>query len=296
MKGLILNFDVKNQIICYGEQNQTVADSINYLRCRFTFTDDWKNNKYCVFYGAEDENKPISIPLVLDEDGGYYCTAPHEIIKPPFFKLSVYCEENGVLITSGMQKVHVRPSGYSDDTREPDPAPPLNEYMRVSTKNDESGAPFIRQNGGILEFSKNGFDWTAVKAAPSENIIQSGVWTPELYGSAVMGNPVYAERRGTWAIIGNIYKIDLYIELASLGGAEGYINIFGLPFASSKVIFNNNNNAFMRSRLLPGEQTIAILLEWVGLQVWEDNQLKRYMNHSDLNNNSIIRLSFEWQE
>jgi len=297
MKGLILNFDVKNQIICYDEKNQAVADSINYLRCRFTFTDDWDcgNIKYCVFYGAQSEGGPISVPLVPDGDGGYCCAAPFEVIKPPFFKLSVYCEENGVLITSNLQKVFVRPSGYSDDTQEAKPLPPTDEYTRVNTETGESGIPFIRQSDGILEYSKDGLEWTAAKTPSPEIPIKSGTWEPILYGSAVLGSATYNERRGTWAIIGNIYKIDLYIELSSLGGAEGYLNIFGLPFTPGKIIMNHNYNALLRSTISPTEQIVGAMGDWIGIEIWENYNFKRYMSNNDLSKNSIIRLSFEWQ-
>jgi hypothetical protein len=257
MAGLTLNFDVKNQIIYYDEQNQTVADSINYLRCRFTFTNDWNNNKYCVFYGSENEDKPISVPLVLEQDGGYYCIAPFEVIKPPFFKLSVYCEENDVLITSSIQKVYVKPSGYSEDAKEPEPPPPPKEYTYAT--------------------------------------IKSGTWIPELSGSEVIGNPTYAERWGTWTIIGNIYKVDLYMELSSLGGAQGFINISGPPVNPSKIIMNHNSNAILRSALTPNEYAIGIMVGWIGIQIWENHYLSRYINSKDLTDISIIRLSFEWQ-
>jgi len=293
MAGLTLNFDVKNQIIYYGEQNQTVADSINYLRCRFTFTDDWGNKKYCVFYGAENEDKPISVPVLLEQDGGYYCTAPFEIIKPPFFKLSVYCEENDALITSSIQKVDVRPSGYSNETKEPEQVPPPKEYMYVHTKNDESGTPFIRQKDGALEYSENGVDWKAAAGSSQNGVqMQSGTWDPILEGSSVAGNPEYKERLGTWAIIGNIYKISLYMELSSLGGMQGFINIFGLPFVSPKNIMSQNANAVLRSSLTQNEYAIGIMVGWIGIQIWDNHYLSRYINNNDLNNNSIIKLSF----
>ena len=264
-KGLTLNFDVKNQIIYYAEQNQTVADSINYLRCRFTFTDDWDcgSKKYCLFMpggvikNPQNGNKPVSVPLVLENDGGYYCTVPFEVIKPPFFKLSVYCEGDEVLITSTTQKIFVRPSGYSDSSQEAEPIPPM--------------------------------------SPPPEDFVKSGTWQPELCGSINLGNPVYAERRGTWSIVGNIYKINVYIELSSLGGIDGFVNIFGLPFNSPQNNFNYNANILLRHTLIPGEQPIGVIGEWIGFAIWENSYFKRYMNHNDLHDNSIINLSFEWQ-
>ena len=93
----MLEFSVKNQIIERKDSFRAVADSKNYLYAKFEFTKEWTGNIIAVFGGADGKFYDV---LVAENK----CLVPWEVIKAPFFTVSVFC---GDLITSNSLKVEV---------------------------------------------------------------------------------------------------------------------------------------------------------------------------------------------
>lgn len=96
----MLVFNVDHQIIRRIDDFKPVADSKNYLKAKFIFTEEWKDDILATFgYNGKYYNLNI-------ENGE--CLIPWEVIKTPYFTLSLSC---GDLITSNVTSVRVFPSG-----------------------------------------------------------------------------------------------------------------------------------------------------------------------------------------
>ena len=99
----MLKFNIQNQTISQTDDFSVVADSQNYLTAEFTFSDDWIAPVTALFgYGGRYYS-------VLLEDNS--CTVPWEVIKAPFFTVSVFC---GDRITANTVTIPVERSGYAE--------------------------------------------------------------------------------------------------------------------------------------------------------------------------------------
>ena len=153
---LTLEFNVRGQLIYYQEENKTVADSIRYLYAKFDFSRDWDiNPKYARFYCSNKKSLPDEVQL---KNGG--CYVPPEIIKFPRFYVSLYCANAVKRITTELQAVSVISSGYAEDTASP--LPPGINTIPIHTPANDSKITQFRNNGGVVEFTANGENWTAV--------------------------------------------------------------------------------------------------------------------------------------
>ena len=154
---LILEFNIRGQLIYYQEKNKTVADSIRYLYAKFNFSRDWDiNPKYARFYGSDKKSLPIEVQL--KNDG---CYVPAEVIKPPRFYISLYCANAVKRITTELQAVSVLSSGYAEDSTKP--LPPGINTIPIHTLADDSKIIQFRNNGGIAEFTADGETWQQLK-------------------------------------------------------------------------------------------------------------------------------------
>ena len=154
---LILEFNVRGQLIYYQEKNNAAADSVRYLYAKFTFSRDWDiNPKYARFYGADKNALPIEVQL--KNDG---CYVPSEIIKSPRFYVSVYCANEVKRITTERQAVSVISSGYAEDTAHP--LPPGVNTIPVHTPADGTKITQFRNNDGVAEFTSDGIEWQQLK-------------------------------------------------------------------------------------------------------------------------------------
>ena len=79
----MLEFEVVNQKIKRTDNFEVVADSRNYLKAHFTFSDEWVGGITAIF-GCVDEY--YSVLLENAE-----CIVPWEVIKPCGFSVSVMC-------------------------------------------------------------------------------------------------------------------------------------------------------------------------------------------------------------
>lgn len=110
-----LKFNVKNQIIKRIDSFQVVADSQNYLNAEFEFTEEWEKPITAIFHFFTSNYE-----VVLDDNNS--CLVPWEVIKAPYFSVSVVC---GDRITANVEKVEVERSGYIEGETPKAPSPDL---------------------------------------------------------------------------------------------------------------------------------------------------------------------------
>ena len=136
----MLGFNVKNQIIERKDNFRVVADSKNYLYAEFTFTEEWTGSVVAVFGGADGKFYDV----LVDENK---CLVPWEVIKAPFFTVSVFC---GDLITANIVRVEVERSGYNQGEERKEPTADIYNQILESVK-----SPYIGENGNWCVFDKD---------------------------------------------------------------------------------------------------------------------------------------------
>ena len=118
-----LDFKVEEQTLTWVNLKKVVADSVKYLTCKFTFSEDWNGiTKSATFFPVEGE--PFTQTLVDD-----WCEVPHEVIKAPLFKVSVF---GGELITTNIIIINVVASGYVKGQTPKPPTPDV--YAQILEK------------------------------------------------------------------------------------------------------------------------------------------------------------------
>ena len=180
---MILNFDVKKQIITRTDQNQVVANSKNYLKAKFSFTEEWQGKKTALF---KHKSQNLVYELWLDEND--ICFVPWEVIKSGSFFVSVVC---GELITTSNACVDVDDSGFNGDKFHPtDPTPTVySQILKI--------AQSVRDDADAGKF--NGKDGAGAKITAGENILvlteQEGVYNISFNndGTFALANSVYSK-------------------------------------------------------------------------------------------------------
>ena len=110
---MTLEFKVAGQHIAYVNNTaNVVADSRNYIKAKFTFSEEWTYPVTVLFKGVCK-----TVPVLLAQ-AGEEITVPPEVLKAPLMLVSCYC---GDLITADSARVKINPSGY---TESPDPSDP----------------------------------------------------------------------------------------------------------------------------------------------------------------------------
>lgn len=170
----MLEFNVNNQIIERCDSFRPVADSKNYLKAEFNFSEEWQGNIIAVF-GDCNEN---FYDVVL-EDGK--CVVPWEVIRAPFFTVSVFC---GDLVTANALRVEVERSGYREGNQPSEPTPDVYSQLINAVK-----SPYIGENG-------NWFVWNKEKAAFEDTKIGAGIFETGLSIDSVQSENSTAGGRG----------------------------------------------------------------------------------------------------
>ncbi len=181
----MLEFEVKNQKIRRKDSFEVVADSRNYLKAHFTFSDEWSGDITAIF-GYKD--KYYSVLLRNGE-----CTVPWEVIKPYGFSVSVVC---GDRITTDCEVVEVKKSGYIEGQTPKAPTPDVYEQILCSVK-----PAYIGDNG-------NWFEWNAETKVFVDAEVRA------------KGEDGYSPQRGIdyWTDEDKA-EIKAYVDEAILGGA-----------------------------------------------------------------------------
>lgn len=113
-------FDDGN-IIAY---NNTIADSVMFEKISFHFPESWNGYaKTAVFRNGE-----ATISVVLNVDDGLCtgvneCYVPYEVIKAPYFTVSVFGVSGNSRATTPQVRIMVRESGYGEGDVPSEPTP-----------------------------------------------------------------------------------------------------------------------------------------------------------------------------
>ena len=127
---LYITFNVYKQKIKRTDTQHIVADSRNYLKASFTFSDDdWTGIKTAIF-----KNGDVVKHAILEENDE--CLVPWEAIKPGILHVSVFC---GDLITADTATVYINESGYEDGGSSEPPTPTVYEQIIAKLDEIESG-------------------------------------------------------------------------------------------------------------------------------------------------------------
>ena len=108
---------------------------------------------------------------VVLQDGK--CTVPWEVIKAPFFTVSVFC---GDLVTANTIRVEVEKSGYCEGKNPGEPTPDIYNQLLNSVK-----PPYIGENGNWFVWDKDKKLFADSGINAKGNIPQKGVdyWNDE---------------------------------------------------------------------------------------------------------------------
>ena len=147
---MVLKFDVKNQMIERTDNFKAVADSRNYLKATFSFSEEWENEITAIFGNGESYYN-----VILTDNA---CVVPWEVIKAPFFSVSVVC---GDRITANTVRVEVERSGYLKGKTPAEPTPDVYAQILNSAK-----PPYIGGNGNwyVWSLEEGGYIDTGIKA------------------------------------------------------------------------------------------------------------------------------------
>jgi hypothetical protein len=155
---MIVNIKVQNQTLAMTGETRIIADSVNYLKFEFEFSAEWGNPKHAVFYGGEGEK---AVVITLGENGKYFCLVPSEMIKFPYFEMSLYCAADNKRITTNKLEIPVEKSGYKETEVSPDENPALHNPVYTPSEEDKR-VTFMRHNDGNIEWSEDGGNWTPI--------------------------------------------------------------------------------------------------------------------------------------
>ena len=134
----MLEFNVKNQIISRADSFDVVGDSKGYLKAAFTFTEEWSGDIIAIFGNGSEYYSVILADSC--------CIVPWEVIKAPFFTVSVVC---GDRITANVVRVDVEKSGFVEGKTPKEPTPDV--YTQVLSM---AKPPYIGENGNWYVYDK----------------------------------------------------------------------------------------------------------------------------------------------
>lgn len=124
---MIINITIRNQHIT-KQLHEVVADSINYLYINAAFlTDDWNDAVKTLLFRNGDKAYAVNQP---EADGTYL--VPHEVIKAPYFLISVRGDVDDKLITTDTIRIDVKASGLIKGNDPLTPTPDV--YSEIITE------------------------------------------------------------------------------------------------------------------------------------------------------------------
>ena len=144
-ENMIIEINIEKQIGSRTDQNKVVADSQNYLKVHFTFTDEWTGTKTALF---KHKHQKQSYAAILDETDS--CIVPHEVIKSGCFYISAIC---GDLITANNVLIEVDDSGYNAGATLSDPTPSVYNQILTAAENAEKIAQSVRNDADAGKFN-----------------------------------------------------------------------------------------------------------------------------------------------
>ena len=118
----MLEFEVNGQRLRLKGNLYVVAESIDYLKARFSFSADWDGAAKTAIFKTADRKGVYNV--ILDENG--ICTVPSEVIHAPRFYVSVF---GGSRITANEVEVQCNVSGYAEGSAPDTPTPEIYEQI-----------------------------------------------------------------------------------------------------------------------------------------------------------------------
>lgn len=170
---MLLTFNINKQIIRRTDCEIPVANSENYLRASFSFSNEWQGYKTAIF------NNGTAYSIILDENNE--CLVPWEVITASGFSVSVFCGER---ITANTVFVSVLPSGYKEGETPQPPSPTVyDQILETLRKKLEAGNIKAGDNititvaGGNVYISSTGggggtIDYTELENKPQINNVE----------------------------------------------------------------------------------------------------------------------------
>ena len=124
-----IKVNVNHQTLKRNDSNQVVAESIDYLKIKFFFTDDWLGLKTALFKHSSSEE---IYKVILDNNNS--CYVPTEVIKQGSIEISVF---SGHRVTANTITVEVIGTMFTEDGAEPE-APAQSVYEQLITIANET--------------------------------------------------------------------------------------------------------------------------------------------------------------
>lgn len=134
---MTIEFNIREQAISPVRpqaRQMVVANSQNYLRAGFSFSEEWSGIITAVFEHPAAGAKAV----LVGSDGS--CLVPWEVIQPPYFTVGAFC---GSRVTSNRAQVFVQESVSLDTEATADPTPTV--YEQIITLLEQAGSA----TGGI---------------------------------------------------------------------------------------------------------------------------------------------------
>ncbi len=144
-----------------------VADSIKHEKVKFIFSDEWEGYQKTAVFGFDEQSYNVVLnaenDLCTAEDE---CYVPFEVLKAPYFTISVFGVLGESRITTTKAKVKVLESGYKEGEIPSTPTP--DEYSQIlqiaasaeemarSVKEDADKGAFIGEQGPQGEKGEKG--------------------------------------------------------------------------------------------------------------------------------------------
>ena len=119
---------------------RVVSDSIRREKVKFSFTEEWEGYEKTAVFTHGDQTV-VNVLLNSDNEmctGEDECYVPFEVLKSPYFTVSVFGVKDGKRLTTTRGEVAVLESGYElgDGPSEPTPT----EYERIITIMEQTNA------------------------------------------------------------------------------------------------------------------------------------------------------------
>ena len=144
-----------------------VADSIKYQKVKFVFSPEWEKYEKTAIFSNDSETYNV----VLNSENNMCtseneCYIPFEVLKPPYFTVSVFGVSGESRITTTKANVKVLESGYKEGEVPKNPTPDVYsqllqivatiEELARSVREDADNGVFIGQQGPKGEKGEKG--------------------------------------------------------------------------------------------------------------------------------------------
>ena len=247
----MLKYSVKNQIIERLDDFRVVADSKNYLTADFVLSEEWNNNK--VF--ASFSHITLGLAKEVEVVNGK-CFVPWEVIKPPFFSVSLFC---GDLITSNAISVHVEASGLINGEPAGKPSPTI--WEEFVTREELENKDYAKKTEIPTKTSEleNDSKFIAVEEAPVQSVNGKSGAVQITASDIGLGNVdntadnekhvLSAEKDGQ----GNIISISCGYGVSADVDPQTYVCTFNLLNANGDVIGTSTIDLPLESMVVSGE-------------------------------------------